>query len=99
MASKTHPALVAALQSLPRAQARRIAAEIAKLQSSGLRTIRVFPKGIPAADTVELSALVDRQSLLGILSKLVAQSPNRGVVVFPYGIPAVDTFEVRLDLQ
>ena len=99
MASKTHPALVATLQSLPRAQARKIAAQIAQLQNSGLRTIRVFPKGIPTPDTVELSALIDRQSLLAILSKIVAQAPKRGVVVFPYGIPAVDAFEVKLDLQ
>ena len=98
MASKNHPALVAALQSLPRAQARKIAAQIAHLQGSGLKRVRVFPKGIPAPDTIELRALIDKQNLLAVLSKIVARAPNRGVVVFPYGIPAVDTFEVRLDL-
>jgi hypothetical protein len=100
MANSAHKHIAAHLKALPKADAAAFAKQVAAVQKAGLKSIRIFPKGIPAFDTVVVSGLVRQAELAALIGKLAVNIPKLGgIEVFPYGIPAIDTFNVNVNLK
>lgn len=100
MAENVQKAILNTLKALPKADARAYAKQVADLHKSGLTRIRVFPKGIPVVDGVDVTAVLDRKDLDKLLPRLISQLPASGAVqVFPYGIPAPELFGVKIELK
>jgi hypothetical protein len=74
---------------------------VAKVHQAGLKTIRVFPKGIPpVVDGLQVSGLVEAVNIGTILNNILNQTPRyTGVVIFPYGIPIPEIFQVNVDFS
>ncbi len=72
---------------------------VADIQKGGLTRIKVFPKGIPAPNAVQVTGIVDAGAVTKFLGQVLTQTPRLGgVVVFPYGIPVPDIFRVNIDI-
>jgi hypothetical protein len=71
---------------------------VVELNRKGFGRVRVFPKGIPVVDSLEVQTLVD-SSQIDLLTKIFTETPRlRGVSVFPYGIPNPEIFQVNVEL-
>lgn len=93
-------AIIAHLKSanIDKAQLGDLSSVAAKVNSAGLKGLRVFTKGIPAPDTVHISGIGDKVAITKLLAELLGQhSGLGGIHVFPYGIPFPDIF--RLDVN
>jgi hypothetical protein len=72
---------------------------VAGLQKSGLKRIKVFPKGIPVVDGLRVSGILESGELSRFFGDALVKTPRLGgIVVFPYGIPWPEIFRVNVDL-
>ena len=72
---------------------------VAKIQIGGLKSIRVFPRGIPAVDGLRVSGILETGEVNRILGEIFLKTPRLDrVAVFPYGIPWPEIFRVNIDL-
>ena len=73
---------------------------VAGLQSKGLSTLRVFPKGLPpVVDSLSVQATIPATNAANILNIILNQTPRlTGVVIFPYGIINPEAFQINLTL-
>src|SRR5712691_9087295 len=61
---------------------------VAGIQKGGLKRFKVFPKGIPAPDSLRITGIIDAGEANRFLGEILLKTPRLdGVVVFPYGIP------------
>jgi hypothetical protein len=72
---------------------------VAGLRREGLERIKVFVKGIPVPEGLNLQAFVDAGRLSSILTRILMETPRlQGVSVFPYGIPRPEVFQISVEL-
>ena len=72
---------------------------VAGIQKAGLKGIKVFPKGIPVPDGLEVAGILDVSEASKFLAETLVKTPRfTGIVVFPYGIPWPEIFKVNIDL-
>ena len=71
----------------------------AGLQKGGLKTVRVFPKGIPVPDSLHVQGIIGSSELNTVLASLLTKTPRLGGLrLFPYGIPWPEVFQVEVEL-
>jgi hypothetical protein len=69
------------------------------LRKEGLERMKIFVKGIPVPEGLNLQAFVDPGHLSAILTRILMETPRlQGVSVFPYGIPKPEIFQISVDL-
>ena len=69
------------------------------LRREGLERIKIFVKGIPVPEGLNLQAFVDAGRLSSILTRILMETPRlQGVSVFPYGIPKPEVFQISVEL-
>ena len=72
---------------------------VAGIKKGGLGKIKVFPKGIPYPNGVQVSGIVEASVVSKFLGHVLTQTPRLGgIVVFPYGIPWPEIFRVNIDI-
>jgi hypothetical protein len=72
---------------------------VAGINKGGLKKIKVFPRGIPVVDGVQVTGIVDSTELNKLLGEILLKTPRLGgVVVFPYGIPFPEIFRVNINV-
>ena len=73
---------------------------VAHIQKSGLKSLKVFPKGIPPIiDSLKVTGTVDSSGVTKLLAEILPRTPRlAGLEVFPYGIPWPEIFRVAIDL-
>jgi hypothetical protein len=72
---------------------------VAGLRKGGLGKIRVFPKGIPYPNGVQVSGILEAGAVNKFLGRILTQTPRLGgIVIFPYGIPWPEIFRVNIDI-
>jgi len=72
---------------------------VAGIQKTGLRGIKVFPKGIPVPDGLQVSGILEAGEVNRFLGEILTKTPRfGGIAVFPYGIPWPEIFRVRIGL-
>ncbi len=72
---------------------------VVTIDRAGIRPVKVFPKGIPAADGAWVQTVLDLsqvQTLLGLLQEIPRIDEVR---VFPKGIPFPDTFIAEVGIR
>ena len=83
---------------LDRSNLAELVALAARIHSSGLQRIRVFPKGIPVIDGLRVSGIVEASDASKILGEILHGTPRIDAVrVFPYGIPRPEAFHFDVD--
>ena len=71
---------------------------VAQIQKGGIKAIRVFPKGIPRPEGLQVSGIMDAAQFANF-SQILMKTPRVGrVEVFPHGIPWPDMVRVKIDL-
>jgi hypothetical protein len=73
---------------------------VAGIHKSGLRRLKVFPKGQPPIiDGLRVSGIMEAGETSKLLSEILTKTPRLGgVTVFPYGIPWPELFRVNIDI-
>jgi len=72
---------------------------VADIYQQGLTRIKIFPKGKPAVDSIEVSGIVDTANLGTVLTGILTNVPRyTGVVIFPYGIINPELFQVTVQV-
>lgn len=71
---------------------------VAGIQKGGVKAIKVFPKGIPYPNGLQVSGIMDAAQFSN-LAQVLAKTPRLGIVeVFPHGIPWPDIFKVNINI-
>src|SRR5262245_60839082 len=71
----------------------------AGIHLSGLKGVRVFPKGIPVIDGLRISGIVEASDASKVLGEILQGTRFVDAVhVFPYGIPRPEIFRLNVDL-
>jgi hypothetical protein len=72
---------------------------VAAIKKSGLSRVKVFPKGIPYPNGVQVSGILDAGAVSKFLGRIIVDTPRLGgIVIFPYGIPWPEIFRVNIDI-
>ncbi len=81
-------------------QLKELVAIVATVHKVGLKSIKVFPIGIPpVVDGLRVSGFIEASNVNKILGDILMKTPLlSGVVVFPYGIPWPEIFRVNVDI-
>jgi hypothetical protein len=81
-------------------QLQELVRAVVDIREVGVHGMRVFPKGIPAVDRLEVRAVLSGQQLEAFMKKRVIDMPRVGAVeVFPYGIPVPEIFSVGFEVS
>ena len=82
---------------IPKDRLDELVAVVAEIYQQGMTQVKIFPKGRPAVDSVEVSGLVSAGNLSSVLTGILTKVPRyTGVVIFPYGIVNPETFQVNV---
>jgi hypothetical protein len=72
---------------------------VAGLHQAGLKTLKVFPKGTIAPDSLRVSGTLNSGDAIRFLGETLLKTNRLGsVVIFPYGIPWPEIFTVSIDI-
>ncbi len=83
---------------IPQQRMSDLVSAVVGLQGQGVGGIRVFPRGIPAANGLTVQAIITEPNLSTLLDKWLHTKLVKGVVVFPYGVPQVQGFQVEISV-
>ena len=72
---------------------------VVRLQDNNIKPVKVFPKGIPRPDSVEVHAVLDRNNLASIVDVLRQIERVDSIRIFPKGIPVPDVFLAEIGLR
>jgi hypothetical protein len=65
---------------------------------SKLGGIRVFPRGLPAPDSLTLRAILTAPDIKELLDELLHKKLVGGIVVFPYGVLQTEAFQIDVSI-
>jgi hypothetical protein len=72
---------------------------VAGLHQAGLKTLKIFPKGTIAPDSLRVSGTLSSGDAISFLGSILLKTNRLGsVVIFPYGVPWPEIFTVTIDL-
>ena len=84
---------------IPKDRLDDLVSSVAEIYQQGMTQVKIFPKGKPAVDSVEVSGLISAANLSSVLTGILTNVPRlTGVVIFPYGILNPETFQVNVQL-
>lgn len=82
---------------IPKDRLDDLVSAVAAIHQQGMTQVKIFPKGKPAVDSVEVSGLVSAANLNSVLTGILTNVPRyTGVVIFPFGILNPETFQVNV---
>ena len=72
---------------------------VAGIQRGGLKSFKVFPKGIPRPDSLVVSGIVEAGEVHSVLGQILTQTPRLvRVDSFPLGTPFPEFFRLNIDI-
>jgi hypothetical protein len=84
---------------LERDNLRDLVKAVSGLRREKLKAIRVFPKGIPYPDRIEVAGILETTSLAPFLQDILTFQHLGEIRVFPLGIPYPDWIQVNFEVR
>lgn len=76
-----------------------LTAAAARVNSAGLKGVRILTKGIPIPDWIRITGTIDKANVSKLMTDVLTNTNGLGGIhVFPYGIPFPDIYRVELDI-